>query len=249
MDWMVIALALLGAYLLGSLPFAVLVSRAMGLQDPRTFGSGNPGATNVLRSGSKLAAALTLLLDAAKGWLPVALVGWYGPRYGLWEGAQAFVGLVAFAGHVWPLFLRFRGGKGVATALGVLLGLSPWLGLAVLLVWLLVLAGSRISSLSSIVAAIAAPVIYVLGASQLWPYAPSAQLALIAMTLVLLYRHGGNISRLMKGTEPRIGQGKQAAQATAAPAEPGAPAPSAAALRNARKAERKKHKRTRHSQR
>ena len=131
-------LATVAAYLIGSLSFAVIVSRAMGLNDPRTYGSGNPGATNVLRSGSKAAAAVTLLLDAAKGWLPVALVQWFGSRFGLGDGTVAMVALAAFLGHLYPVFFRFKGGKGVATALGVLLGISVWLGLAVALTWLII---------------------------------------------------------------------------------------------------------------
>ena len=117
-------LAVLAAYLVGSLSFAVIVSRAMGLHDPRTYGSKNPGATNVLRSGSKAAAIVTLLLDALKGWLPVMLVKWFGARYGLGDGTVAMVGLAAFVGHLFPVFFRFKGGKGVATALGVLVATS-----------------------------------------------------------------------------------------------------------------------------
>ena len=120
-------LATVAAYLLGSLSFAVIVTRVMGLSDPRTYGSKNPGATNVLRSGSKAAAIVTLLLDAMKGWLPVALVMWFGHPYGLEDGTVALVGLAAFLGHLWPVFFRFQGGKGVATALGVLVGISGWL--------------------------------------------------------------------------------------------------------------------------
>ena len=149
------------AYLLGSLSFAVIVSRAMGLSDPRTFGSKNPGATNVLRSGNKGAAVATLLLDAAKGWLPVVLVRWFGAPYGLEEGTQALVGLAAFVGHLWPVFFRFQGGKGVATALGVLLGFSGWLGLATAATWLIIAFFFRYSSLAALVAAV-------------WPGMPSA---------------------------------------------------------------------------
>jgi glycerol-3-phosphate acyltransferase PlsY len=206
-------LAMVLAYLLGSVPFAVLVSKSMGLADPRSFGSGNPGATNVLRSGSKLAAVLTLLLDAAKGWLPVALVGWFGARWGLWEGAQAAVGLAAFAGHVWSVFLRFKGGKGVATALGVLLGISPWLGLWVLLSWVLVLAVWRYSSLSSVLAALLAPLFYIVAGGTLWAYDRWVLLAVAAMSAILLMRHAGNINRLMQGKEPKVGQKKTAAGA------------------------------------
>ena len=129
---------ILGAYLIGSLSFAVIVSRVMGLDDPRHYGSGNPGATNVLRSGNRQAAALTLLLDAVKGWLPVMLIQWLGQGWGLDERAVALVAIGAFIGHLWPVFFRFQGGKGVATAAGVLFGIEPLLGLAVMLTWLLV---------------------------------------------------------------------------------------------------------------
>lgn len=215
MNWSYLALAALGAYLLGSIPFAVVVSRVMRLKDPRTFGSGNPGATNVLRSGSKLAAILTLVLDAAKGWLPVALVGWYGAPYGLWEGAQALVGLAAFVGHVWPVFLRFKGGKGVATAVGVLLGLSGWLGLAAIVIWAGVLAIFMMSSLSSVVTAVALPVVYILGGGLLWDYNRTVLAALVVMVVILVYRHSANIGRLLAGTEPRVGKSKNTQAQTA----------------------------------
>ena len=151
------ALATLAAYLIGSLSFAVIVSRAMGLNDPRTYGSGNPGATNVLRSGNKAAAVLTLLLDALKGFVPVVVVDQFGARFGLGEGTVALVALAAFLGHLWPVFFRFQGGKGVATAAGVLLGLNPWLGLATLGTWVIIAAFFRYSSLAAIVAAVFAP--------------------------------------------------------------------------------------------
>lgn len=199
-------LAVLAGYLIGSLSFAVIVSRVMGLSDPRTFGSKNPGATNVLRSGNKLAAILTLLLDAAKGWLPVVLVKWYGPAYGLGEGTLALVGLAAFLGHVFPVFFRFAGGKGVATALGVLLGFSGWLGLATALIWLLMALVFRYSSLASITAALLAPVVYVLGDGGLWLMSKSVALSVAVMSLFLLYRHAENINRLIKGTESRLGK-------------------------------------------
>jgi glycerol-3-phosphate acyltransferase PlsY len=199
-------LAVLAGYLIGSLSFAVIVSRVMGLSDPRTFGSKNPGATNVLRSGSKTAAILTLLLDAAKGWLPVVLVKWYGPAYGLGEGTLALVGLAAFLGHVFPVFFRFVGGKGVATALGVLLGFSGWLGLATALIWLLMALVFRYSSLASITAALLAPVVYVLGDGGLWLMSKSVALSVAVMSLFLLYRHAENINRLIKGTESKLGK-------------------------------------------
>lgn len=198
--------AVVAAYLIGSLSFAVIVSRVMGLNDPRTFGSKNPGATNVLRSGSKAAAIITLLLDAAKGWLPVLLVRLLGPSYGLQEGTLALVALAAFLGHLYPVFFKFVGGKGVATALGVLLGLSPWLGLIILLIWLAVAAVFRYSSLASVSAAVLAPVVYVLGDGTLWFAGKSVVFGVGMMTMLLLYRHAANIDRLIKGTESRLGQ-------------------------------------------
>lgn len=199
-------LAVLAGYLIGSLSFAVIVSRVMGLSDPRTFGSKNPGATNVLRSGSKAAAILTLLLDAAKGCLPVLLVKWYGPAYGLGDGTLALVGLAAFLGHVFPVFFRFAGGKGVATALGVLLGFSGWLGLVTALIWLLMAVVFRYSSLASITAALLVPVVYVLGDGGLWIMSKSVALSVSVMSLFLLYRHAANINRLIKGTESKLGK-------------------------------------------
>ena len=201
-------LATAAAYLLGSLSFAVIVSRVMGLSDPRTFGSKNPGATNVLRSGSKAAAVATLLLDAAKGWLPVALVRWFGAPYGLEEGTQALVGLAAFAGHLWPVFFRFQGGKGVATALGVLLGFSGWLGLATSATWLIIAFFFRYSSLASLVTAVFAPMFYLLGGGVVWYAERSILAAMVAMSALLMWRHKDNITRLIKGTESRLGKGK-----------------------------------------
>jgi glycerol-3-phosphate acyltransferase PlsY len=199
-------LAAVAAYLVGSLSFAVIVSRVMGLNHPRTFGSKNPGATNVLRSGSKAAAVITLLLDAAKGWLPVMLVRWFGKPYGLDDGTMAMVGLAAFLGHLYPVFFRFVGGKGVATALGVLLGLSAWLGLFTLLIWLVMAVVFRYSSLASVTAALLAPVVYVLGDGGLWFASKSVALGVGVMSLLLLYRHAENINRLIKGTESRLGK-------------------------------------------
>jgi glycerol-3-phosphate acyltransferase PlsY len=196
------ALATLAAYLMGSLSFAVIVSRVMGLDDPRSYGSENPGATNVLRSGSKLAAVLTLLLDALKGWLPVALA----VNFGLSGGTVALVALAAFLGHLYPVFFRFKGGKGVATAAGVLFGVSAWLGLAVLLTWLLVALAFRYSSLASLMAAVAAPNYYLFGADWLGRSQPAVLLAVTLMSLLLVWRHRDNIRRLLKGQESRLGR-------------------------------------------
>ena len=199
-------LAVLAAYLVGSLSFAVIVSRLMGLHDPRTYGSKNPGATNVLRSGSKPAAVITLLLDAAKGWLPVALVHGFGKPYGLEEGTAAMVGLAAFAGHLFPVFFRFQGGKGVATALGVLFGIHWILGLAVAASWLIIAWFFRYASLASLVAAVFAPVYYIFGDGVAWYMEKSTVLAIAVMALLLVWRHAQNISRLVKGTESRLGR-------------------------------------------
>jgi glycerol-3-phosphate acyltransferase PlsY len=201
------ALAALAAYLVGSLSFAVIVSRAMGLSDPRTYGSGNPGATNVLRSGSRKAAILTLALDALKGYVPVLLAVQLGPRYGLGEGTVALVALAAFLGHLFPLYFHFRGGKGVATAAGTLFGIDPLLGAATLATWIIIAAFFRYSSLASIVAAVFAPFWQMLTEGS----GPVA-FALIAMALLLLWRHEANIKRLFAGTESRIG-GKAAVAA------------------------------------
>jgi glycerol-3-phosphate acyltransferase PlsY len=195
--------AVVASYLIGSLSFAVIVSRMMGLQDPRTYGSQNPGATNVLRSGSKAAAVLTLLLDAVKGWLPVFWVQRL-PGMDL-DAVVAACALAAFAGHVWPVFFRFKGGKGVATAAGVLFGLEPWLGLATMATWLIVAYFSRYSSLAAVAAAVFAPAYYLLGAKVVWSGAPVIALSIGAMSAVLLYRHKDNIARLMAGKESRIG--------------------------------------------
>ena len=200
--------AVLAAYLLGSLSFAVIVSRLMGLSDPRTFGSKNPGATNVLRSGNKPAAVVTLLLDAAKGWLPVALVGWFGKPYGLESGTLAMVGLAAFVGHLYPVFFRFIGGKGVATALGVLIGIHPLLGLTSALTWLFVAWFFRYSSLAALVAAVLAPVYFIFCDGLAWYLEKPVLLAVSVMALLLLYRHAENLGRLVRGTESRLGAKK-----------------------------------------
>jgi glycerol-3-phosphate acyltransferase PlsY len=203
------ALAGVVAYLIGSLSFAVIVSRIMGLNDPRTYGSKNPGATNVLRSGSKKAAIATLLLDAAKGWLPVALVHWFGKPYGLEAGTLALVGLGAFLGHLYPVFFRFQGGKGVATALGVLLGLDWVLGLATAATWLIMAFFFRYSSLASLAAAVFAPVYYIFGDGLAWTMEGPILFAVSVMALLLIYRHAENIGRLARGTESKIGQKKK----------------------------------------
>jgi len=190
------------------LSFAVIVSSVMGLNDPRTYGSKNPGATNVLRSGSKSAAIVTLLLDAVKGWVPVVLVKWFGKPYGLEEGTLALVGLAAFLGHLYPVFFRFVGGKGVATALGVLLGFSGVLGLATAATWLLIAFFFRYSSLASLVAAVFAPVYYLLGDGAAWFLDARILTSLVVMSALLIWRHGENLSRLIKGTESRLGKKK-----------------------------------------
>ena len=202
-------LATLIAYLVGSLSFAVIVSRAMGLSDPRTYGSGNPGATNVLRSGSKPAAIVTLLLDAAKGWLPVMLVKWFGPAWDLSEGTQALAGLAAFLGHLYPVFFAFKGGKGVATAVGVLLAFEPLLALATLVTFAIIVFFSRYVSLASMVAAVFAPAYYLIGDGVAWTASGAKTLALIAMGLLLIWRHRENIRRLWAGTESKLGSKKK----------------------------------------
>ena len=210
MDYAYSAGATLLAYLLGSLSFAVLVSKAMGLKDPRSYGSNNPGATNVLRSGSKAAAIATLLLDGLKGWLPVVLVKWFGSDYGLGDGTVAAVGLAAFLGHLYPVFFQFKGGKGVATAAGVLLGIGWVLGVATLATWLIVAFFSRYSSLASIAAAVFAPLFYLLGDRAAWYVDKNIVMALVVMSALLLYRHRENINKLIKGTESRLGASKSA---------------------------------------
>lgn len=202
------ALATLAAYLLGSLSFAVIVSRIMGLRDPRQYGSGNPGATNVLRGGSKAAAAGTLLLDAFKGWLPAYLALHHWPSS--WGGSPAtvaaLVGLAAFLGHLYPVFFRFAGGKGVATAAGVLLAFAPAYGLLVLAVWLLVVAIWRYSSLAALLAALASPLIYGLWPLGWWTVHPAIWLTSGIMSVLLVWRHRQNIQRLLAGQESKLGR-------------------------------------------
>ena len=199
------AVAVVLAYLIGSVSFAVVVSRFMGLADPRTYGSNNPGATNVLRSGNKVAALLTLLLDGVKGWLPVWWVVHFGAAYGLGQGSVALVALAAFVGHVWPVFFRFKGGKGVATAAGVLTGIEPFLGLATLATWLIVAYFSRYSSLAALASALFAPAYYFLGHRVAWYVDNRILLAVAVMSAVLIWRHQANIGKLMRGEESRIG--------------------------------------------
>lgn len=203
----------LAAYLIGSLSFAVIVSRFMGLDDPRTYGSQNPGATNVLRSGNKKAAVLTLLFDALKGYFPVLLTKWYGPAWGLDDQAVALVAFAAFAGHLWPVFFRFQGGKGVATAAGVLFGVEPLLGLATLTTWLTVALVFRYSSLAALSASVLSPAIYVFGSQVgdhvLWQTSGAELLAVAIMSALLLLRHKENILRLVAGQESKIGAKKE----------------------------------------
>lgn len=199
--WLASIAAILLSYLLGSVPFAVIVSRTMGLADPRTYGSGNPGATNVLRSGSRLAAALTLIGDAAKGAVAVWLVRRFGAPFGVGDWGVALAGLAAFTGHLYPVFLRFKGGKGVATFLGVLLVLSPWVGLLACAVWLLMAVFFRYSSLASLSAAVVAPLAHLMG----WGFEPVVP-ALIVMAALLVARHQKNIAQLLAGKERKIGE-------------------------------------------
>lgn len=209
MDYAYPALAVLAAYLIGSLSFAVIVSRLMGLNDPRSYGSKNPGATNVLRSGNKVAAVLTLLLDGVKGWVPMALVMWFGKDYGLGEGTLAGVGLAAFLGHLYPVFFGFQGGKGVATAAGVLFGVHWVLGLATLATWVIVAFFSRYSSLAALACAIFAPWYYLLGDRSFWYVDKMITLAIVVMSAFLAFRHRENINKLLKGTESRLGAKKK----------------------------------------
>jgi glycerol-3-phosphate acyltransferase PlsY len=198
-------IAIVLSYLLGSLSFAVIVSRVLGMADPRSYGSGNPGATNVLRSGNKAAALATLVLDALKSWLPVALIRWYGPDFDMGLGTAALAGLAAFLGHLYPIFFGFKGGKGVATAAGALLGIDWLLGLSTGLTWLIIAFFFRYSSLASLVAAFFAPAFYLIGGGIVWPLDRTVLLTLIAISLLLVWRHRENIRRLAAGTESRLG--------------------------------------------
>lgn len=191
------------SYLIGSIPFAVVVSLIFGLQDPRSYGSGNPGATNVLRSGNKLAAALTLVGDAAKGWFAV----WAAIKLGASGYVEAAVILAVFIGHLFPVFLKFKGGKGVATALGVMIAIEPMLAVASAATWIIIVVCFKYSSLGAIICAVFAPVFYVFGGlMHVWRVQEPVAAVLGIIGLLLLYRHRANISRLLSGTEPRLGK-------------------------------------------
>ena len=193
------------AYLIGSLSFAVIVSRMFGLPDPHDYGSGNPGATNVLRTGRKLAAALTLAGDTGKGALAVVLARYFAADYGLDMNGIALAALAVFLGHLYPVFFGFKGGKGVATALGILCALNLWLGLATLATWLIIVVFFRMVSLASIIAAVFAP------AYAAWLFGTASPLfpGVLALATLLIYRHKENIGRLLAGTESRIGAKRQ----------------------------------------
>ena len=211
-DASTVLLLVVGAYMVGSLSFAVIVSRLMGLDDPRTYGSQNPGATNVLRSGNKKAAIVTLLFDALKGYFPVMLVKLYGPDFGLDDRAVALVAISAFIGHVWPVFFGFKGGKGVATAAGVLFGVEPILGAATLGTWVIVAFFFRYSSLAALAASVFAPAYYWLGDKMAWPTSDAELFAVVSMSALLLMRHKDNIARLLAGQETQIGAKKADAE-------------------------------------
>ena len=189
---------IVAAYLIGSISFGIIFSKLFGLPDPRTVGSGNIGATNIARSGKKLPAILTLLGDALKGWLPV----WLALQSNMLMWVVAAIGLAVFFGHLYPIYHKFKGGKGVATALGVMLAVSPWLALACLLTWVVVFAISRLSSLSAIVAAVASPFF---AAWLLLPY-KNYVLMVLVMAIMLVWRHRSNIKKLLAGTETGFGK-------------------------------------------
>lgn len=196
---------LVAAYLLGSVSFAVVFSRLFGLQDPRTYGSGNPGATNVLRSGNKAAAVLTLIGDAAKGWLAV----WLAIHFQASPLLVAGVAIAVFLGHLYPIFLKFKGGKGVATAFGIMIAIEPILALATMATWIIIAVFFRYSSLAALTCAVFAPFYYFFGGMLVWTSHLPIGAALIVIALFLLYRHKANIQRLIAGTEPRIGSSKK----------------------------------------
>ncbi len=200
MEWLTIAALWLAAYLLGSINSSILLAKAFGLPDPRLVGSGNPGATNILRSGKKWLALFTLLGDLSKGFIPVFLATWLFQEQ-LWLAGVTAV--FAFLGHLYPLYFRFQGGKGVATGLGVFLGLSPWLGLSTLAVWLSVAMITRYSSLSALTTALAAPLLTYIFFKDLW-----LTIIVIMLSLLSIFRHRSNIARLLKGEEQKIGAKK-----------------------------------------
>jgi glycerol-3-phosphate acyltransferase PlsY len=202
------AVAIVGAYLLGSVSFAVIVSRALGLADPRTYGSKNPGATNVLRSGSKLAAVLTLIGDALKGWLAVWLVERMGPSFGVGDWGVALAGVAVFLGHLFPVFFGFKGGKGVATAAGVIVAFNPWLALATGLTWLIIAFFFRYSSLASLTAAVFAAFYSAFG----WGF-DERFVAIAIIAGFVVFRHQANIRNLVAGKERRIGEKSREARA------------------------------------
>ncbi|WP_425387483.1 glycerol-3-phosphate 1-O-acyltransferase PlsY [Eikenella halliae] len=195
--------AVVAAYLIGSLSFAVIVSKFYGLDDPRNYGSGNPGATNVLRSGRKKAAALTLLGDALKGLVAVLLARWLQSHFGLSDEVVAAVAVAVLVGHMWPLFFGFKGGKGVATALGVLLALSWPVALICAAVWLMMAFGLKISSLAALAATVISPL-----AAMFLVQQPSWQAAIAVIATLVLLRHRSNIQNLLSGKESKIGSGK-----------------------------------------
>lgn len=192
------------AYLIGSISFAVVCSKLFGIPDPRSYGSKNPGATNVLRSGNKKAAIATLIGDGAKGFVAVWLTRHFGPAYGVLETGIALAAVAVFLGHLWPVFFRFVGGKGVATALGILLALNVWLGLATFVTWLVIAYAFRYSSLAALIAAIFAPFFYGLMFGT-----DIILLAIVVMSGLLIYRHGKNIGNLLAGKESKIGKKKK----------------------------------------
>lgn len=202
------AVAIIGAYLLGSVSFAVIVSRALGLADPRTYGSKNPGATNVLRSGSKLAAVLTLVGDALKGWLAVWLVERLGPLFGVGDWGVALAGVAVFLGHLFPVFFGFKGGKGVATAAGVIVAFNPWLALATGMTWLIIAFFFRYSSLASLTAAVFAAFYSAFG----WGF-DERFVAVAIIAGFVVFRHQANIRNLIAGKERRIGEKSREARA------------------------------------
>jgi glycerol-3-phosphate acyltransferase PlsY len=199
------AVAVVIAYLVGSISFAIVVSYGFGIADPRTYGSKNPGATNVLRSGKKIAAALTLFGDAFKGWVTVAVAQYYSAELQFDGVSIALIGLAVFLGHLYPVYFRFKGGKGVATALGVLLGFNPWLGLATLTTWIVIFVFFRISSMAALIAAPFAP------AYAVFLFGITAQsVAVLTISLFLFWRHRSNIRNLIAGKESGFGSGTEA---------------------------------------